>query len=41
MHGLVEHVPGGAKVAGYVNWMIGGERRWNDMREVGGRARSG
>lgn len=41
MHGLVKHIADGAKVDRCVNWMIGGERRWYDRCEVGGRGCAG
>lgn len=41
MHGLVEHIAGGAKVDGCVSWMIRRERRWYDKCEVGGRGCAG
>lgn len=41
VHGLVEHVAGGAKVDRYVDWTMGGQRRLDDECEVGKRGCAG
>lgn len=41
MHGLVEHLARGAKMDGYADWMIGGDRRRDGECEVGRRGCAG